>query len=194
MSDITITSSNSMSSVAKQAYVANTQTTKADNTVADDVKKQNIQAVKDNSYSNKDNTESKSTRTSDLDEVVKETAKKLNEEKKLSKYMQEHNEKVAQERKNDLNRQNIGLAFSIDKDTENTVVQVTDLNTEKLVRQIPSEDFLKLAERLKDMRDNTAVSKKDAETKESLLVLTKLVYETNKYLLDILAIDVPDKI
>ena len=164
MSDITITSSNSMSSVAKQAYVANTQTTKADNTVADDVKKQNTQSVKDNSYVNKD-TEAKSTQTSDLDEGVKETAKKLNEEKKLSKYMQEHNEKVAQERKNDLNRQNIGLAFSIDKDTENTVVKVTDLNTEKLVRQIPSEDFLKLAERLKDMRDNTAVTKKDAETK-----------------------------
>ena len=164
MSDITITSSNSMSSVANQAYVANTQTTKADNTVADDVKKQNTQAVKYNTYSDKD-TETKNTNASDLDEVVKETAKKINEEKKLSKYMQEHNEKVAQERKNDLNRQNIGLAFSIDKDTENTVVKVTDLNTEKLVRQIPSEDFLKLAERLKDMRDNTAVSKKDTETK-----------------------------
>lgn len=164
MSDITITSSNSMSSVANQAYVANTQTTKADNTVADDVKKQNTQAVKDNTYSDKD-TEPKNTNASDLDEVVKETAKKINEEKKISKYMQEHNEKVAQERKNDLNRQNIGLAFSIDKDTENTVVKVTDLNTEKLVRQIPSEDFLKLAERLKDMRDNTAVSKKDTETK-----------------------------
>lgn len=164
MSDITITSSNSMSSVANQAYVANTQTTKTDNNVADDVKKLNTQAVKDNTYSDKD-TEKQNTNASDLDEVVKETAKKINEEKKLSKYMQEHNEKVAQERKNDLNRQNIGLAFSIDKDTENTVVKVTDLNTEKLVRQIPSEDFLKLAERLKDMRDNTAVSKKDAETK-----------------------------
>lgn len=164
MSDITITSSNSMSSVANQAYVANTQTTKTDNTVADDVKKLNTQAVKDNTYSDKD-TENQNTNASDLDEVVKETAKKINEEKKLSKYMQEHNEKVAQERKNALNRQNIGLAFSIDKDTENTVVKVTDLNTEKLVRQIPSEDFLKLAERLKDMRDNTAVSKKDAETK-----------------------------
>lgn len=164
MSDITITSSNSMSSVANQAYVANTQTTKADNTVADDVKKLNTQAVKENTYSDKD-TETKNTNASDLDEVVKETAKKINEEKKLSKYMQEHNEKVVQERKNDLNRQNIGLAFSIDKDTENTVVKVTDLNTEKLVRQIPSEDFLKLAERLKDMRDNTAVSKKDTETK-----------------------------
>ena len=164
MSDITITSSNSMSSVANQAYVANNQTTKADSTVADDVKKQNTQAVKDNTNSVKD-PETKSTSASDLDEVVKKTAKKINEEKKLSKYMQEHNEKVIQERKNDLNRQNIGLAFSIDKDTENTVVKVTDLNTEKLVRQIPSEDFLKLAERLKDMRDNTSVSKKDTETK-----------------------------
>ena len=38
------------------------------------------------------------------------------------------------------------------------------------------------------------LTEKDGETKESLLVLTKLVYETNKYLLDILAIDVPDKI
>ncbi|MDO4376316.1 MAG: arginine--tRNA ligase [bacterium] len=38
------------------------------------------------------------------------------------------------------------------------------------------------------------LTEKDEETKESLLVLTKLVYETNKYLLDILAIDVPDKI
>ena len=38
------------------------------------------------------------------------------------------------------------------------------------------------------------LTEKDAETKESLLVLTKLVYETNKYLLNILAIDVPDKI
>lgn len=46
MSDITITSSNSMSSVANQAYVANTQTTKADNTVADDVKKQKYSSSK----------------------------------------------------------------------------------------------------------------------------------------------------
>lgn len=46
MSDITITSSNSMSSVAKQAYVANTQTTKADNTVADDVKNKIFRQLK----------------------------------------------------------------------------------------------------------------------------------------------------
>lgn len=46
MSDITITSSNSMSSVANRAYVANTQTTKADNTVADDVKNKIFRQLK----------------------------------------------------------------------------------------------------------------------------------------------------
>lgn len=38
------------------------------------------------------------------------------------------------------------------------------------------------------------LSEQNKETKESYLTLTKLVYDTNKYLLNILAIDVPDKI
>ena len=38
------------------------------------------------------------------------------------------------------------------------------------------------------------MSEKDIEIKESYLSLIKLVYETNKYLLDILAITLPDKI
>ena len=42
------------------------------------------------------------------------------DDKKISKALQERNEKLAQERMNDLNRQNIGLAFSFDKDTESS--------------------------------------------------------------------------
>lgn len=38
------------------------------------------------------------------------------------------------------------------------------------------------------------LSEQNKESKESYLALTKLVYDTNKYLLNILAIDVPDKI
>ena len=38
------------------------------------------------------------------------------------------------------------------------------------------------------------LSEQNKESKESYLSLTKLVYDTNKYLLNILAIDVPDKI
>lgn len=37
-------------------------------------------------------------------------------------------------------------------------------------------------------------NEKDLEVKESYITLTKLVYDLNKYLLDILAIEVPDKI
>ena len=38
------------------------------------------------------------------------------------------------------------------------------------------------------------LSEQNKKSKESYLALTKLVYDTNKYLLNILAIDVPDKI
>ena len=42
--------------------------------------------------------------------------------------------------------------------------------------------------------NHEVMSEKDIEIKESYLSLIKLVYETNKYLLDILAITLPDKI
>lgn len=42
--------------------------------------------------------------------------------------------------------------------------------------------------------NHEVMSEKDVEIKESYLSLIKLVYETNKYLLDILAITLPDKI
>lgn len=37
------------------------------------------------------------------------------------------------------------LSFSVDKDTGDTVVKVIDTETNELIRQIPSEDMLKLA-------------------------------------------------
>lgn len=42
--------------------------------------------------------------------------------------------------------------------------------------------------------NHEVLTEKDNEIKESYITLTKLVYDTNKYLLDILAITVPDKI
>jgi flagellar protein FlaG len=44
------------------------------------------------------------------------------------------------------------LAFKLDEDSENMVVQVTDSETKEVVRQIPSEEFLKLAQRLEEFR------------------------------------------
>lgn len=67
---------------------------------------------------------------------------------------------------NDLNRQNIGLAFSVDKTygSEATIVNVIDQNTDTTVRQIPSEDFLKLSQRMQEMKENTVVSPSAKET------------------------------
>ncbi len=92
------------------------------------------------------------------DEEDTEEKKVQPEEKELSKALQELNEKMAEERANDLNRQHIGLNFSIDKDSSDTIVKVTDLNTEKLVRQIPSEEFLEFAKKLDEMRAQNQTS------------------------------------
>ena len=92
----------------------------------------------------------------DSDEKVddlKQTGSDKVEEKELSKMVQELNEKMAEQRSHSLNRQYIGIAFSVDKNTDNTIVKVTDRNTEELVRQIPSEEFLEMAERIRDMRE-----------------------------------------
>lgn len=44
------------------------------------------------------------------------------------------------------------LDFSVDDSTGQVVVQVLDGDSGKVVRQIPSEDILRLAERLDEMR------------------------------------------
>ncbi|MCY1515178.1 FlaG protein [compost metagenome] len=44
------------------------------------------------------------------------------------------------------------LNFSIDESTGQVVVKVIDSDSGKVVRQMPSEDVLKLAARLEDMR------------------------------------------
>ena len=44
------------------------------------------------------------------------------------------------------------LDFSVDDSSGQVVVKVMDGESGKLIRQIPSEDLLRLSERLEDMR------------------------------------------
>ena len=48
------------------------------------------------------------------------------------------------------------LKFSVDDDSGKTVVKVFNAHTKELVRQIPSEEALLLAERIKENRDATS--------------------------------------
>ena len=45
-----------------------------------------------------------------------------------------------------------GLSFNVDGDSGEVVVKVIDTDSGKLIRQIPSEELLKLAEQLEDIR------------------------------------------
>jgi flagellar protein FlaG len=45
----------------------------------------------------------------------------------------------------------VGLEFSVHKKTGETVVKVVDTNTGKLIRQIPPQEMLDLADKLEDM-------------------------------------------
>ncbi|MCR5536885.1 MAG: flagellar protein FlaG [Succinivibrio sp.] len=93
----------------------------------------------------------------------KEQAEKENEEreKELAEAAREEAKALMQS----LNKQNIDLSFSVDKDLGDTVVSVTDKATEDLIRQIPSEEFLEMSKRLREYTEtNSATSdeKKDA--------------------------------
>lgn len=53
-----------------------------------------------------------------------------------------------------LQGQNRNLAFSIDENTERSVVTVLDSDTGDVIRQIPSEELLDLAERIQELQQD----------------------------------------
>ena len=57
-----------------------------------------------------------------------------------------------------LQSQNRNLAFSVDENTERSVVTVTDSGSGDVIRQIPSEEVLRLAERLDELRTDVGSS------------------------------------
>lgn len=50
------------------------------------------------------------------------------------------------------------LQFSVDKDSGVTVVKVIDSKTDKVIRQIPNEETLKLARSLVEQNENAAIN------------------------------------
>ncbi len=163
MTDITIKNSSPLTNMAvsfddvdkenKSKSLTRNETPRAIEQVAKDDAKKSIAAE-----------EKKSINEAVQEEQQKSIAEKNKEqEKEISKALQERNEELAQERMYALNRQNIGLNFSIDKESEDTIVKVTDRNTDKLVRQIPSEEFLEFAQKLAEMREQNQTSPENAK-------------------------------
>ncbi|MBO6257885.1 MAG: flagellar protein FlaG [Succinivibrio sp.] len=107
------------------------------------------------------NKESEEKDSEKINRFAQEQVAKKQEEKEEE--LSEFEQKMATEVFNDLNRQNIGLSFSIEKDMGSTVVSVLDNNTEDIIRQIPSEEFLKLAKRIHDLKEQQTSSSDDSK-------------------------------
>ena len=61
---------------------------------------------------------------------------------------------VEEMRKSLTDRSSSNLQFSVDNDTGQTIVRVTDVQTGELIRQIPSEELVELAKSLDRMQGN----------------------------------------
>lgn len=54
----------------------------------------------------------------------------------------------------ELNLTNVGLSFSVDEDTDRDLINVRDRDTDDLIRQIPSEEFLRVVKSIKNFKEN----------------------------------------
>nr|WP_252736166.1 flagellar protein FlaG [Aestuariibacter sp. A3R04] len=54
--------------------------------------------------------------------------------------------------------QNRNLAFSVDEETKRSVVTVKDSESGDVIRQIPSDEVLRLAERIKNLQEDVGSS------------------------------------
>ena len=102
-----------------------------------------------------------------LKDEAEDLAQRTNEkQEKLSEKELEEQKQKAKELSAKLNAQNIGLSFSVDDATSDTVINVTNRSTDDLVRQIPSEDMLRFQKILSDFEDKTKVQAGDEISKQ----------------------------
>ena len=90
-------------------------------------------------------------------QAVEEEKKLLVSEKDIDTAVTDLNSSIQSVQRN--------LKFSVDKELDKIVINVTDKKTEEVVRQIPSEDFLELARNLQDMvesRDSSSNNKTES--------------------------------
>ena len=99
-----------------------------------------------------------STRAEDVRSAVKQGASQnvlaINAEEPLAREQQKENaEKQAQNLQELSQLKGWAVSFQVDSDLNTTVIKVIDADTQKMIRQIPSEDMLTLNKRIQALRD-----------------------------------------
>lgn len=82
-----------------------------------------------------------------------ETQKTRQQEKEIKN---EHRQQISQEALDDLKNDfetmhNVGLQFSLHKETNRTIVRVINKETQELIREIPSEEMLNIMAKMDEM-------------------------------------------
>ncbi|WP_100655844.1 flagellar protein FlaG [Alteromonas flava] len=67
-------------------------------------------------------------------------------------------EQASREIEQFLQSQNRNLSFSVDQDTQRSIVTVTEADSGDVIRQIPSDEVLRLAERLREFQTDVGSS------------------------------------
>lgn len=80
-----------------------------------------------------------------------ETASATQERSELEQLSNEEIEELAKFLNDSVDLFNISIHFELNQDIDRVVVQVTDKNTGEIIRQIPSDELIALAERLNEM-------------------------------------------
>ena len=86
-------------------------------------------------------------------QVARDIADKENSERQEQDVVQ-----AAQEVETFLQMQNRSLSFALDDKTDRSVVTVKDTESGDVIRQIPSEEVLRLAERIKSLNEDLGSS------------------------------------
>lgn len=90
---------------------------------------------------------------------------------KMQEEQAQKNRQRVQEILDKVSVKDLGLSFKVDEDINKTLISVTDLQTEDVVRQIPSEEFVKMARAIKEFSNSQedVVRKDQSQTKNTNL-------------------------
>ena len=88
-------------------------------------------------------------------------AKTVREQAKAEREAQKAElEKQVQELQDTASFKGWSVNFALDKELDRTVIRVVDSKTQEMIRQIPSEELLTIAKRLKELDDLSGISDK----------------------------------
>jgi len=100
-------------------------------------------------------------KTAQVSDEKKSSSQETSQKADVSKDMMNNIRDQVQKLQDFMGVNNLSVNFSVDKESGNTVIRLKDAETQKVVRQIPSEDWLEMSRRIQaglESKDKKALS------------------------------------